>query len=103
MQADLARRDDRDKLIARAEEFEVDLLINNAGLGPYGPVLENDADDFALNEHLLKGDPRIMIAQFAELCDVDVIVMGTVDRTGVPGLLMGNTPRASCARLAARY
>ena len=61
-------------------------------------MLANDADGFALNEHLLKGDP-----QFAELCDVNVIVMGTVGWTGVPGLLMGNTPRASCARLAARY
>jgi short-subunit dehydrogenase len=44
VQADLARLKDRDKLIARAEEFGIDLFINNAGLGPYGPVLENDAD-----------------------------------------------------------
>ena len=44
VQADLARLKDRDKLVARAEEFGIDLLINNAGLGPYGPVLENDAD-----------------------------------------------------------
>ena len=44
VQADLARPEGRDKLVARAEEFGIDLLINNAGLGPYGPVLENDAD-----------------------------------------------------------
>jgi short-subunit dehydrogenase len=44
VQADLARREDRDKLIALAEEFCIDLLINNAGLGPYGPVVENAAD-----------------------------------------------------------
>jgi uncharacterized protein len=44
VQADLAGPEDRDKLIARAEEFGIDLLINNAGLGPYGPVLENDVD-----------------------------------------------------------
>jgi short-subunit dehydrogenase len=44
VQADLARGKDRDKLISRASEFGIDLLINNAGLGPYGPVLENDAD-----------------------------------------------------------
>jgi short-subunit dehydrogenase len=34
VQADLARREDRDKLIARAEEFGIDLLINNAGSVP---------------------------------------------------------------------
>lgn len=39
-----ARLEDRDKLISQAEKFGIDLLINNAGLGPYGPVLENDAD-----------------------------------------------------------
>ena len=44
IQADLASIEDRDQLIARAEEFGIDLLINNAGLGAYGPVLENDAD-----------------------------------------------------------
>ncbi len=44
VQADLARIEDRDQLIVRAEEFGIDLLINNAGLGAYGPVLENDAD-----------------------------------------------------------
>jgi short-subunit dehydrogenase len=37
VQADLARVKDRDKLISRASEFGIDLLINNAGLGPYGP------------------------------------------------------------------
>jgi short-subunit dehydrogenase len=44
MRADLARLEDRDKLIAQAEGFGIDLLVNNAGLGPYGPVLENGAD-----------------------------------------------------------
>jgi NAD(P)-dependent dehydrogenase (short-subunit alcohol dehydrogenase family) len=44
VQADLAFIEDRDKLISRAEAFGIDLLINNAGLGPYGPVLQNDVD-----------------------------------------------------------
>jgi short-subunit dehydrogenase len=44
VQADLAFIEDRDKLISRAEAFGIDLLINNAGLGLYGPVLENDVD-----------------------------------------------------------
>jgi universal stress protein E len=46
---------------------------------------------FALKEHLVKGDARIMIPQLAELCNIDLIVMGTLGCTGVSGLLMGNT------------
>lgn len=44
VQADLTQDDGRENLIARADAFGVDLLVNNAGLGSYGPVLENDAD-----------------------------------------------------------
>jgi uncharacterized protein len=43
VQADLACIEERDTLIGRAEEFGIDLLVNNAGLGRYGPVLDNDA------------------------------------------------------------
>jgi nucleotide-binding universal stress UspA family protein len=41
--------------------------------------------------HLIKGWPRKEIPALAERLDVDLVVMGTVARTGVPGLLMGNT------------
>lgn len=40
--ADLTRADDRHRLIQRAGEVEIDLLINNAGLGQFGGVLDND-------------------------------------------------------------
>jgi hypothetical protein len=43
-QADLSQYEDRAALIAFAEQLEVDLLINNAGLGSYGRVLDNDPD-----------------------------------------------------------
>ena len=42
--ADLAERADREALIARAEALEIDMLINNAGMGQFGPVLDNDPD-----------------------------------------------------------
>jgi NAD(P)-dependent dehydrogenase (short-subunit alcohol dehydrogenase family) len=35
VQADLACVEERETLISRAEEFGIDLLVNNAGLGPY--------------------------------------------------------------------
>lgn len=40
--ADLTKASDREALIARAGELEIDLLINNAGLGQFGAVLDND-------------------------------------------------------------
>jgi short-subunit dehydrogenase len=43
VEADLARTEDRDRLVSHAETFGIELLINNAGLGAYGPVLANDA------------------------------------------------------------
>lgn len=41
--------------------------------------------------HLLKGDASIVIPQFAKVEDVDLVVMGTVGRSGAVGFLMGNT------------
>jgi nucleotide-binding universal stress UspA family protein len=41
--------------------------------------------------HLLKGRPANLIPKLAEKEKVDLIVMGTVCRTGVPGVFMGNT------------
>jgi len=41
--------------------------------------------------HLLKGNARDKIPEVAKNEQVDLIVMGTVARTGVPGFFMGNT------------
>lgn len=41
--------------------------------------------------HLIKGEPVEHIPNFAKEHDIDVVVMGTVARTGIPGLLIGNT------------
>jgi hypothetical protein len=45
MVADLTRPEHRQALIDRAEDLEIDLLINNAGMGKYGAVLDNDPGD----------------------------------------------------------
>ena len=44
--------------------------------------------------HLTKGSAREVIPSFAEEQKVDLIVMGTVGRTGVRGLIIGNTAEA---------
>jgi universal stress protein E len=43
------------------------------------------------NRHLLKGEPGDMVANYARSGDFDLIVMGTVGRTGLAGFVMGNT------------
>ncbi|MEM8852124.1 MAG: universal stress protein [Pseudomonadota bacterium] len=40
---------------------------------------------------LERGDPRTVIPQYVADHKVDVIVMGTIARTGVPGFIIGNT------------
>jgi nucleotide-binding universal stress UspA family protein len=57
----------------------------NAVLAQQGLTLESD---HAFLEH---GDPVIIIPQLVAEHKIDLLVMGTVARTGVPGLLMGNT------------
>lgn len=57
--------------------------------------------------HLLKGDAANVIAEFAKDRGVDLIVMGTVARTGIGGLLIGNTAetvlqRVNCSVLAVK-
>ncbi|NNM06513.1 MAG: universal stress protein [Gemmatimonadetes bacterium] len=44
-----------------------------------------------VNRHLLEGDPEHVVPEFVREHDVDVVVMGSVGRTGVPGFLIGNT------------
>jgi nucleotide-binding universal stress UspA family protein len=41
--------------------------------------------------HLRKGAPRDVVPAVASELQADLVVMGTVSRTGIPGLLIGNT------------
>ena len=41
--------------------------------------------------HLVKGGPRKEIPALAKQIEADLVVMGTVARTGIPGFFMGNT------------
>lgn len=49
--ADLTTTEGRQALIAKAGTLDLDLLISNAALGPFGPVLDNDpAEELATAE-----------------------------------------------------
>lgn len=56
-------------------------------LGTFGPDLEHQV-------HLVKGEPARVVAQVCESEQIDLVVMGTVARGGLKGLLLGNTAEA---------
>jgi nucleotide-binding universal stress UspA family protein len=57
----------------------------DALLTPYG-MSANDSE-----AHLLKGNAATIIHELSQDLAVDLVVMGTVGRTGVPGFFIGNT------------
>ena len=50
-----------------------------------------DADFPKVQLHLIKGLARNVVPMKARELDVDLIVMGTLSRTGIPGYFIGNT------------
>ncbi len=57
--------------------------------------------------HMVPGDPRKVLPRLAERLDIGLIVMGTVARTGLSGLIMGNTAESilrsvSCSVMAVK-
>ncbi|MCL4244686.1 MAG: universal stress protein [Candidatus Dadabacteria bacterium] len=64
----------------RAHRELTERLVAKAGL---------DESEYKL--HLLKGDPAEIIPKFAARQKIDLVVMGTVCRTGLPGFIIGNT------------
>ncbi len=61
----------------------MDEMINNLGQGSLKYI--------KLQKHLLKGPPRKVIPALCKDIKADLVVMGTVARTGISGFFMGNT------------
>jgi nucleotide-binding universal stress UspA family protein len=73
---------------ARAiQEEAIDQLLN-----------QHVPDIVARTVHLLKGDPSSVIPQLADGQQIDLLVMGTVARTDVEGMFMGNTAESILAQ-----
>ena len=61
-------------------------------LDTYGNKADKDVVDYLEPQlHVIKGDARTVVPTKARELDVDLIVMGTVARTGIAGFFMGNT------------
>jgi universal stress protein E len=68
---------------------------------------QHHLDDVKYEAYLLKGEAGVLIPELAQAKAVDIIVMGTVSRTGVAGLLIGNTAekvlrRVDCSMLTVK-
>jgi len=73
----------RDAARAELDEF----------LGGLGNIGKRTAVEF------VKGEPDVVIPRYAKKHDIDLVVMGTVARAGLLGLLMGNTAEHMIQRL----
>ncbi len=68
-------------------------------------IYRHAVSDVGGTVHLVQGDPGRVLPDLARHLDIDLIVMGTVARTGLAGLIMGNTAETilrsvSCSVLA---
>lgn len=76
-------------------QFEVDRMVRDTRRMHekwLGELLTHyDLQDMAAKVRLRKGAPADVIPAFAGKKRVELIVMGTVARTGIPGLFIGNT------------
>lgn len=92
----------RHSTFSHASKKEVDAYVEGARLACVDKLnqLVNDSNN-ALGKdiatyiqpklHLVKGNPCKEIPLFANSHNIDLIVMGSVARTGIPGFIIGNT------------
>ncbi len=73
----------RDQIESRLDQF----------LGKHGSNVHSG------NAHLIEGEPSVAIPGFARAYGVDLVVMGTVARSGVSGMVMGNTAEQILSRI----
>jgi len=79
----------------RIARTELDLLLKeteNKHLQALDDLLSPyDLSSSAHNVHLFKGRPAQIVSGYAREQQIDLIVMGTLGRTGIAGLFIGNT------------
>ncbi len=88
----------RDSGFLRVAQSEIDLLLEDRQRQSEDRLHTLAAGypdlDGRRHLHLCKGPAREVVTNFAEKQRVDLIVMGTVARTGIRGLFIGNTAEA---------
>ena len=86
-------RTPEEKIIAYVEQVRRKHAANlDALMGEVASNLGPETVDYLKpRTHLVKGWARKEIPALAKRIEADLVVMGTVGRTGVPGFIMGNT------------
>ncbi|MGB5506056.1 MAG: universal stress protein [Sulfurovum sp.] len=87
LRMDHARILEYTKNIKRIHEEKLDTFIDKISTEKTGELI----DFLKPKKHLVKGFPNKVIPEFAKNIDADLVVMGTIGRTGIPGLIIGNT------------
>jgi nucleotide-binding universal stress UspA family protein len=59
----------------------------------------NNADVLDLHLHVVKGPAQFVVSELARELAVDLVVMGSVARTGIDGFFMGNTAESILGQL----
>lgn len=72
----------------RSHKERLDELLNKSRLGKLKHKV-----------NLLKGDPAELIPKYVRRQKIDLIVMGTLCRTGLPGFIIGNTAESVLSRV----
>lgn len=75
------------KQVKHQHESEMNALIRDAT----SHLSEESLNYLKPRKHLVKGSARKEIPAVVKRINADLVVMGTVARTGIPGFIMGNT------------
>ena len=97
--------------VGRIDQEEIDGLVRDAEATHQerlnNLLQEYDMQDLNYRVHLIKGEAGRVIPELAAKKEVDLIVMGTLSKSGVAGLLIGNTAekilhKVDCSVLAVK-
>jgi nucleotide-binding universal stress UspA family protein len=78
-----------DRLVAQTQQIHEERL--------QALLAQHDVSAMRSKRHLVKGDPGEVIPALAREAQAQLIVMGTVARTGIPGFFIGNTAEKTLA------
>ncbi len=65
--------------------------LNNCIANYCGDLDSKSRDYIQPKFHLIKGDPKTSVSECAKNIGAELLVIGTVGRTGIPGFIIGNT------------
>lgn len=80
-----------------ADYIEASRALEQAALSKLTQALSGRLRDASID--LVKGEPEDVLVRYVEDHAIDLVVMGTVARTGIAGLLIGNTAERVLQRL----